>query len=190
MSEAAKVHERQQKKIQIFDVRELGDAEASLPVGIDFGKASLVIAQKRPEWFLLLRSGRAWLKPEQAGDRDIRTLAESAVSRGLSIEAESLPVEAGASGAVGAGVSKLVRAASDHAEQDGIQEIEQPSLSQRELEVLQLLSEGWSNQEIGRFANLSLGTVKFHLAHIFEKLGAANRAEAVRRAAESGLLQF
>jgi LuxR family maltose regulon positive regulatory protein len=61
-------------------------------------------------------------------------------------------------------------------------------LSERELQVLRLLAAGKQNQEIARELYLALDTVKKHVTHIFEKLGAGNRTEAAARARELGLL--
>jgi ATP/maltotriose-dependent transcriptional regulator MalT len=55
-------------------------------------------------------------------------------------------------------------------------------LSERELEVLRLLATGRSNREIATELYLATGTVKAHLNHIFRKLDARNRLEAVTRA--------
>lgn len=64
-----------------------------------------------------------------------------------------------------------------------------PSLSPRELEVLQLVAQGNSNPTIGRMLFLSETTVKTHLGHVFEKLGVNDRTRAVTRAMELGLLR-
>ena len=61
-------------------------------------------------------------------------------------------------------------------------------LGERELDVLRLLAAGEQNQEIADELYLALNTVKKHVTHIFEKLGAANRTEAAARARELGLL--
>jgi ATP/maltotriose-dependent transcriptional regulator MalT len=61
-------------------------------------------------------------------------------------------------------------------------------LSERELEVLRLLAAGEPNQEIAKKLHLALNTVKKHVTHIFDKLGAANRTEAAARARTLGLL--
>ena len=61
-------------------------------------------------------------------------------------------------------------------------------LSERELEVLQLIAEGLSNQEIGERLFLALDTVKGHNRHIFDKLEVQRRTEAVARARELGLI--
>jgi len=61
-------------------------------------------------------------------------------------------------------------------------------LSVRELEVLVLIAQGCSNQEIGARLFLALDTVKGHNRRIFEKLQVQRRTEAVARARELGLL--
>ncbi len=61
-------------------------------------------------------------------------------------------------------------------------------LSQRELEVLQLLASGASNQEIATALFLAPGTVKLHVSHILSKLGVKSRTQAIIRARDLGLL--
>jgi LuxR family maltose regulon positive regulatory protein len=61
-------------------------------------------------------------------------------------------------------------------------------LSERELDVLQLMARGDSNQEIADRLVITLDTVKRHVTHIFEKLGVHNRVQAVARARTLGLL--
>jgi LuxR family maltose regulon positive regulatory protein len=62
------------------------------------------------------------------------------------------------------------------------------ALTQRELEVLQLVAQGLSNEEIGERLFLSLSTVKGHNRNIFDKLQVQRRTEAVARARELRLL--
>ncbi|HYA50436.1 MAG TPA: LuxR C-terminal-related transcriptional regulator [Streptosporangiaceae bacterium] len=62
-------------------------------------------------------------------------------------------------------------------------------LSDRELEVLRLLAAGKPNRQIAEELVVALSTVKKHVAHILDKLGAANRTEATARARELGLLR-
>ncbi len=61
-------------------------------------------------------------------------------------------------------------------------------LSERELEVLRLVAQGLTNNEISQRLVLALSTVKGHNLRIFGKLQAQNRSEAVKRARELGLL--
>src|SRR5262249_8660778 len=61
-------------------------------------------------------------------------------------------------------------------------------LTTRELQVLELLAEGLPNKVIAARLAISDQTVKFHVASISGKLGAANRTDAVRRAVRRGLI--
>ncbi|MFZ4516211.1 MAG: LuxR C-terminal-related transcriptional regulator [Acidimicrobiia bacterium] len=61
-------------------------------------------------------------------------------------------------------------------------------LTRREREVLALLAEGRSNRELADALFVTLATVKTHLAHVYTKLGAKNRNEAISRAVALGLL--
>ena len=61
-------------------------------------------------------------------------------------------------------------------------------LSQREQDILQLVAAGLSNQEIAARLVISLGTTKKHLEHIYEKLDARSRTQAVARARGLGML--
>ncbi|MEV1132337.1 response regulator transcription factor [Agromyces sp. NPDC049794] len=59
-------------------------------------------------------------------------------------------------------------------------------LSMREREVLRLIGEGLSNHAISQRLSITIGTVKRHNTHIFAKLGASSRTDAVRRARAMG----
>ena len=61
-------------------------------------------------------------------------------------------------------------------------------LSERELEILQLIAEGLTNQEIASKLYLSLNTVKAHTRNIYGKLDVHRRTEAVARARALGVL--
>ena len=63
-------------------------------------------------------------------------------------------------------------------------------LTTREIEVLQLLSEGLGNKEIASRLNISEHTAKFHVASIMGKLGAATRTEAVTLGIRHGLVMI
>lgn len=64
------------------------------------------------------------------------------------------------------------------------------SLTPRELDVLAALAEGASNKEIARKLTISVHTVKFHIASLFDKLDAEGRTEAVAQAARLGAIRF
>jgi DNA-binding NarL/FixJ family response regulator len=61
-------------------------------------------------------------------------------------------------------------------------------LSEREAQVLNVLAQASSNQQIADVLFISPGTVKRHLANIYSKLGASSRLDAVRKATQLGVL--
>jgi two-component system NarL family response regulator len=63
-----------------------------------------------------------------------------------------------------------------------------PSLTPREVAVLQLVAQGKSNKEIGTSLSLAEGTVKTHLKRIYEKLGVGDRTEAALLAVQRGIV--
>ncbi|WP_349960481.1 response regulator transcription factor [Rhizobium sp. ZPR3] len=64
----------------------------------------------------------------------------------------------------------------------------QGGLSQREVQMIQLIASGMSNKRIAHTLNVSEVTVKFHLGNLFRKLGCHRRAEAIRAATALGWL--
>jgi LuxR family maltose regulon positive regulatory protein len=94
-------------------------------------------------------------------------------------------------------VDKLLAAfAAEHQQREGpaspsaarLQQALVEPLSERELEVLRLVAEGLSNQEIGERLFIALDTVKGHNRRIFDKLQVERRTEAIARGRELGLL--
>ncbi|MBN1686657.1 MAG: response regulator transcription factor [Spirochaetales bacterium] len=73
---------------------------------------------------------------------------------------------------------------------DGVRSSDYDELSPREVEVLTLVAQGRANKEIARSLRLSEATVKSHLLHIFEKLGAADRTHAVTIAVRKGIIRL
>jgi DNA-binding NarL/FixJ family response regulator len=65
---------------------------------------------------------------------------------------------------------------------EGTQEGAESVLSARELEILLLAARGLSNHQIASSVHLSEGTVKRHLANVFQKMGVGSRAQASREA--------
>ncbi len=66
--------------------------------------------------------------------------------------------------------------------------IHDDKLTPREREVLQLLAAGASNKEIARGLDISVHTVKFHIASLLAKLGATSRLEAVGIGLRTGII--
>jgi two-component system NarL family response regulator len=71
-----------------------------------------------------------------------------------------------------------------------LQRMARPSLTQREVDVLQQLAEGRSNKDIGRRLQISEGTAKTHVKAILMKLDAISRTEAVAVAHKRGLIRL
>jgi len=67
-------------------------------------------------------------------------------------------------------------------------ELQRLGISKREYEVLELIAQGLSNQEIAERLFVSLSTVKTHSSNLFMKLDARRRTQAIHRAKELGLL--
>lgn len=67
-------------------------------------------------------------------------------------------------------------------------QMEQNPLSERELEVLHCLADGFTTPKIATELFISENTVKTHIRHILEKMEAANRTEAVMKAMQKGLI--
>lgn len=63
-----------------------------------------------------------------------------------------------------------------------------PDLTDRELQVLDLLADGYANKQISAELRISEHTVKFHVSSIYTKLNVSNRAEAVRIGIQKGLI--
>lgn len=64
----------------------------------------------------------------------------------------------------------------------------QLGITPREMDVLEQMAQGKSNQEIADTLFVSVNTVKTHLSNVFSKLGAQRRTQAIQKAKELGLL--
>ncbi len=62
------------------------------------------------------------------------------------------------------------------------------ALTQREIDILNCISQGMTNRQIGDRLGLSEGTVKVYNNQLFAKLGVRNRTQAIERAREAGIL--
>jgi DNA-binding NarL/FixJ family response regulator len=65
---------------------------------------------------------------------------------------------------------------------------ESSPLTVREIEILRLVAEGYSNRRLAELLSVSEPTVKFHLTNVYRKLGVGNRTEASRWAQRHGVL--
>lgn len=63
-------------------------------------------------------------------------------------------------------------------------------LTKREAEIMKLVAAGKSNKEIGALLDVTEGTVKVHVGHVFKKLRAGGRTDAVRIALERGIVHL
>jgi two-component system, NarL family, response regulator LiaR len=68
------------------------------------------------------------------------------------------------------------------------EEVTRLGISKRELEVLQLITDGMSNQEIAERLFVSVNTVKTHTSRLFEKLEVKRRTQAIEKAKRLGLI--
>lgn len=117
--------------------------------------------------------GRAWgLLPLDSSVEDL-TAAVHAISAGLFAGAPAL-------------IEPLLDRRRSMVNED-IERLVEP-LTDREIEVLQLLSQGLANKQIAAALGISEHTVKFHISGIYAKLGAASRTEAVRQGVRQGLI--
>ena len=112
-----------------------------------------------------LAAESAGLLPADAGPAQVDA-ALRAVAAGLLVRAPGLPVGFAMLGEIS------------------------PLLTPREVEVLALVGEGYSNKAAARRLGISQHTVKFHLEAVFAKLGVRTRAEAVMEGLRQGLVEL
>ncbi|MGJ7503913.1 LuxR C-terminal-related transcriptional regulator [Variovorax sp. ZT5P49] len=77
---------------------------------------------------------------------------------------------------------------SSSSEQASSAKLPQGLLSPRELKVLRLIAQGWSNRQIAEAVYLSVNTIEFHAKSIYRKLAVKSRTQAVHEAMQHGLL--
>lgn len=81
--------------------------------------------------------------------------------------------------------ARLLKTVAQHAIRPGA--VEQ-ALTEREIDVLRLVAQGYSNPQIAQQLNITINTVKVHLRNILDKLQVDNRTQAAAYAVRSGLL--
>ena len=115
-----------------------------------------------------------------------RTLSDVTAEAVLPFDADSTQIRA-AILAVAAGL-RLQPSAHDRARAGEDELAFLDPLTERELNVLNLMAEGLSNPEIAKYLGISRNTVKFHVSSIISKLGVVSRTEAVAVGLKRGLI--
>ncbi len=77
-----------------------------------------------------------------------------------------------------------------HQEEKQIISFPEMTLTERELEILQIIAKGLSNHEAAAVLGLSKATIRTHLEHIYEKLDVSNRVEAVTEGIRQGFIHI
>ena len=116
------------------------------------------------------------------GPAEARARLRASLNGSLQIAGEFLTLAAAEASGIEA--DGMLMAAERRTEDEAMPE----PLTPREIQVLELLAEGLPNKAIAEQLAISDQTVKFHVASIYGKLGAANRTDAVRRAVRRGLV--
>jgi DNA-binding NarL/FixJ family response regulator len=155
------------------------DSLARLPDGL----ATLQqLAQRRPE-----------VRSVVLSSHDDPALIDAAFAAGASVYCVKTATSEDLAAAIRqAFQSSIFFARSDARREDGSdgspRRDDSPRLTRREVEILQLVAEGYSNAQLAKMLWVTEQTVKFHLSNIYRKLDVANRTEASRWAQVHGLL--
>ena len=165
--EAIALFRKHQPDIVLMDLRmpEIGGVEATITIRAEFKQARIIVLTTYDgdeDIYRGLQAGAKGYVLKDAGAEELLS-AIRAVHAGQ----KYIPPAVGA---------KL-------AERMGI-----PELSNRELEVLNLMARGKNNQEISTELSISESTVKFHTKNIMSKLGASDRAQAIITALKRGVI--
>jgi DNA-binding NarL/FixJ family response regulator len=136
------------------------------------GGAAVILLVHSPlaEWTELLRQGIRAVLPSNVSAPQLTAAIEAAVAGLVVIHPGD--------------VENAIPARSVNEAPDQLTE----ALTHREVEVLRLMAEGLGNKEIAAKLNISEHTVKFHVASVMGKLGAASRTEAVMLGIRRGLV--
>jgi DNA-binding NarL/FixJ family response regulator len=176
-SQALAICRRLQPDLVLMDVRmpELDGLAAARAIKSDCPDTSIVIVtmhENSDYLFEAVKAGAAGYVLKGASKRELLATLRR-VLHGDSVLQPEL-------------ATQLLRRLASEARGGGMASVE--PLTAREREVLRLVAQGHTNQQIGHELTLSVSTVKSHLEHIIAKLGVSDRTQAAVRAAELGLL--
>ena len=153
-----------------FQIVDPAQAEALVTIGeFDEDTSSspvpvVLVADDRPPLAEAVQSGVRALLPRDASPAEIEAAVRAAAAGLMALRPEDL--------------SSSTRPVSDNG----------AALTPREIEVLRMIAEGLPNKTIAWNLGISEHTVKFHVASILSRLGAASRAEAVAIGIRRGLI--
>ena len=153
------------------------EAAASLP---GCAVVALLAHARRAELVEMLSGGVAGLAFRSLSPEELLEVVEAVANGDRSVEPALVPLLAGFGGRAGDGLEPT-NGAPAAADGDAV-------LTSKERLVLAQLARGASNSQIAQALYVTPATVKTHLAHIYSKLGAAGRHEALSRALELGML--
>jgi two-component system, NarL family, response regulator len=165
-TEAVELFRQHQPDVTLMDLRmpEMNGVEAILAIRKEFPTASIAILTTYDTDEDIFRGLQAGAKGYLLKDSKMVDLIEAI--RTLHAGQRYIPAAVGA---------KLA------------ERMTQPQLSDRELEVLRLMSAGKTNQDICAELYISESTVKFHINNIFSKLGVSDRTQAIVIAIQRGI---
>ena len=166
-AQAIELYRQHQPDVVLMDLR-LPDAtgvEATTQLRKEFPEAKIIIISSfdaEEDIYRAFRAGaRAYLLKDVLGDELFRVIKH------VNAGEQYIP-------------EPIARSLAEHSPNS--------DLTQRELEVLQLLVKGLSNKEIGSVLGFTGNTAKFHIKNILAKLGASDRTEAATAALQRGIL--
>ncbi|MGC8625977.1 MAG: LuxR C-terminal-related transcriptional regulator [Acidimicrobiales bacterium] len=187
LGEAAGVPEgvelARQKQAQVLVLGDAGVKEAAEAVSSLPGRAvvALVARAKRAELLEMLNVGVAGLALRSLATEELVAMVEAVARGDRSVDPALVPLLVGFTGTPDDGTGALASTAQD---EPGVEAL----LTSRERLVLAQLARGASNNKIAETLYVAPATVKTHLEHIYAKLGAAGRYEALAKALELGIL--
>jgi DNA-binding NarL/FixJ family response regulator len=160
-------------EVLLLDETGARDTNGILRIFSDSSFATVLLTDDtdRSRTVLALRAGARSVLPRDAGSDEI-IAAIHAAAAGLSTLRPEVLLD----------LTTRVPSASDESE------LPLEQLTDREVEVLNMISEGLGNKGIAKRLGISEHTVKFHISSVLSKLGVASRTEAVTHGIRSGLI--